>query len=262
MSPPPPIAPSRTRELRPGLHVLETRVDDFAVRSAVVVGSSAALVWDTLAHPDQMRPAAGLLAGRPAVVAYSHADWDHVWGTGALEGHPPVVAQERCGARFLREVPEELARRCRAEPGRWDAVELVPPGELFATSTELDLGGVRVRLEHLPGHTDDCAVAWLPDQGVLLAGDTVETPLPFVNHGGAVPAWIAGLRRWAAEPALELVVPAHGPVGGRPLVEATVRYLEALLAGAAAAPDDSEDAFYRRTHRDNVRRVEEARGQG
>ena len=55
--------------------VLETRVDDFDVRSAVVVGGSRALVWDTLAHPDQMRP------DRPCSPGWRRW-WRTVTGTG------------------------------------------------------------------------------------------------------------------------------------------------------------------------------------
>ena len=44
--------PSRSiRALRPGLSVVETAVEDFQVRAAVVAGRRRAVVFDTLARP-------------------------------------------------------------------------------------------------------------------------------------------------------------------------------------------------------------------
>lgn len=248
--------PSLVREVRPGLHLVEARVDDFDVRAAVVQGSDAVLVWDTLAHPSQLEPAASLLARREVVVAYSHADWDHVWGTAAVRRPREIVAQRASVRRFTAEVPAELERRRAAEPGAWDEVRLLPPTHTFGRAYELDLGGVAVRLEHLAGHTADCAVAWIEAWGILLAGDTVETPLPVVNDAAAVPAWIEALRRWEAEPALDLVVPSHGRVAGREVVEATAAYLEGLLRGAPLRVPEDLDAFYHRTHEENVRAMQ------
>jgi len=241
------------RELRRGLHVLEAQVDEFDVRSAVVTGSAGALVWDTLAHPEQMRSVAALVEGRVVTVAYSHADWDHVWGGSALPAVGEIVAHEDCAGRFRHEVPEELARRRAVEPGRWKEVQLRPPTRTFSDTLDLHLGGVTVRLSHLPGHTSDCCVAWIPALGVLLAGDTVETPLPMLNDGAAIPAWLGGLRRWEEEASLELVVPAHGRIGGPELLAETRAYLEALEHGATPPRLGDLPAFYRRAHAENVR---------
>lgn len=211
-------APS-VRTLLPGLHLLETEVEDFDVRAALLVGRERAVVWDTLAHPSQMEAVAALTGGRPLTVAYSHADWDHVWGTCALEHPEAVVAHARAAERFGSDVPEELRRRQAREPGAWDAVRLV------------------------------------------LAGDTVESPLPMVNDAEAVAAWIAELEVWRADERVHVVVPSHGPVGGRELVDRTATYLEMLvegrplLLGGAPLP-----AFYRETHRRNVELVGSAAG--
>jgi glyoxylase-like metal-dependent hydrolase (beta-lactamase superfamily II) len=246
-------AGSSVRELHRGLHVIESHVDEFDVRCAVVSGSDGALVWDTLAHPEQMRPIPALVVTRVVTVAYSHADWDHVWGVAALPAGGEIVAHEHCAARFRHEVPEELARRRAVEPGRWKEVQVRPPTQTFTTTLEVDLGGVAVQLSHLPGHTPDCCVAWIPAWGVLLAGDAVETPLPLLNDGTAIPAWLRGLRAWEEQEALELVVPAHGRIGGPELLAETRTYLEALQQGATPPRLGDLPAFYRRAHAENVR---------
>ncbi len=235
--------------------MIESHVDEFDVRCAVVTGADGALVWDTLAHPEQMRSVSALVEDRMVTVAYSHADWDHVWGVAALPPGGDIVAHEECGSRFRHEVPEELARRRALEPGRWKEVQIRPPTRTFIEALEIDLGGVIVRLSHLPGHTPDCCVAWIPTWGVLLAGDAVETPLPMLNDGKAIPVWLDGLRQWEEEEALDLVVPSHGRVGGPELLSETRAYLEAVHHGATPPRLSDLPAFYRRAHADNVRLV-------
>lgn len=258
------------RTLHPGLHVLETEVEDFDVRSAVLVGSARAVVWDTLAHPVQMAPVADMVSDRPVTVVYSHADWDHAWGTCGLErasaGARPrlhlesIVAQQAAASRFASDVPVELEARRHTDPEVWDAVRLVPPTTTFTDELTLDLGSATLRLHALPGHTADCIVGFVPEWGVLLAGDTVETPLPVVNDGRAVPAWIDALERWWHDQAVTSVIPAHGRIGGRDLIEATASYLRSLLSGGIGEFREVGDVppFYRKTHEENARQMRAA----
>jgi glyoxylase-like metal-dependent hydrolase (beta-lactamase superfamily II) len=226
-------------------------VEDFDVRAAVLVGDARAVVFDSLAHPTQMADVAALVGGRPVTVVYSHADWDHAWGTGGLERVDEVVAHEAAAHRFRTDVPEELARRRAATPHEWDDVRLVPPSRTFEAMLTLDLGGATLELHALPGHTPDCLVGWVPEWGVLLAGDTVETPLPVVNDGAAVGAWVARLRAWTVAAGVTTVVPSHGRLGGIELLDRTAAYLEGLTTGAAP-PEGTLSAFYEETHRRNL----------
>ena len=251
------------------------------MRSAVLVGAERAVVWDTLAHPAHMAPVMDLVGERPVTVVYSHADWDHTWGTCALEdasaGRRPgvsegvephrgvrvrlesVVAHEAAAVRFGTDVPAELEARLRADPEAWAAVRLVPPTVTFTDALTLDLGGATLRLHALPGHTPDCIVGFVPEWGVLLAGDTVETPLPVVNDGKAVGEWVVGLGRWRDDAEVTSVIPAHGRVGGRELIGEAAAYLRSLLSGAV--PDvGAVPPFYRQTHDANLKALRAAGG--
>lgn len=250
------------------------------MRSAVLVGEVGAVVWDTLAHPSQMAPVGELVGDLPVTVVYSHADWDHAWGTCGIDvrgdrpsngvrhanprvpraprGPQAVVAHRSAAARFASDVLEELAARRRADRDVWDAVRLVAPTVTFAAEYTLDLGGVTLALHALPGHTPDCIVGFVPEWGVLLAGDTVETPLPVVNDGGAVRRWVEALERWRSDPRVTQVIPAHGRLGNRDVIAETVTYLRGLLAGDARDPG-VVPTFYRETHARNARAIMEAR---
>jgi len=254
------VRPPDVRELRSGLHLLETEVEDFAVRAAVLVWGRTAVVWDTLAHPAHMRPVPALAGERALTVVYSHADWDHCWGTGALEGVREVVAHEAAALRFTSEVPGELATRLREDDGVWGEVRLVAPTRVFSKETRLDLGGVTLRLEALRGHTTDSIVGLVPEWRVLLAGDAVETPLPVVNDGAAVPAWADALEHRLESGGFQVVVPSHGPVGGPEILERNLAYLRSLLEGHGGIARASLPPFYVRTHERNVRLVEAALG--
>jgi glyoxylase-like metal-dependent hydrolase (beta-lactamase superfamily II) len=214
-------------EFAPGVWVTTVALGEYDVRGALVVGERRALVWDTLSHPRDMAVWRPLVGSRELVIAYSHADWDHVWGTAGLPHDTAVVvSQDACAARFEADVPLTLAARRREHPGTWDEVRLVPPGETFLHDLTLDLGGLTVTLHHLPGHTVDCIVGLVHERGILLAGDTVETPCP--------------------------VVPAHGRVGGPEVIVETLGYLEALARGCPIEPRGELTPFYAATHRANL----------
>ena len=244
--------PPSVRELIPGVFLLETELDDFDVRSAVIVGSTRAAVWDTLAHPAQMSPVGDLVSGMPLLVVYSHADWDHVWGTRGVRLPEEIVAHELAGKRFAADVPEKLEEKRRAQPRVWDDVELLPPTRLFRDKLSIDLGGATLELHHLPGHTADSIVGWIPEWGIWLAADAVETPLPVVNDGAAVPGWIDELTRWADIDSLTHVIPSHGRLGGRDLLKENIAYLQSLTQGGDEPPGDALRPFYRDTHNRNV----------
>ena len=240
-------------ELRPNLWLTELNLDDFDVRGAVIVGENRVMVWDTLSHPRDMQPVMKLAGDKPIDVVYSHADWDHCWGTAGLKADT-VIGHERCAERFRNgDVANRLTEKKVAEPGLWDGVKLIPPMLTFTQTLSLDLGGVVVELHHLPGHTEDCLVAWIPQWGVLLAGDTVETPLPYFNANSVqmLPQWISDLEGWGSTARMNVVVPAHGEVGDRSLIERTISYLRDIQAGKAPAVPSGMTAFYSETHAKN-----------
>lgn len=240
----------------PGLWLAETDLDLFPVRCAVLVGSERAALWDALAHPRHLAAFKPLLKSMAFDAVYSHADWDHVWGAGGLEdlgGPQHIVAHPAAALRFERELPGELARMQADEPGKWDAVMLLPPTRIVDGPLRLDLGGLSLDLSPLPGHTPDSMVGLVEELSVLLAGDVVEWPLPSLQEHSPLDAWLDGLARWEGDPRVSQVVPAHGPLGGKELIRATSAYLRDLQAGRAPAVPKDLSPFYAATHRDNLR---------
>jgi glyoxylase-like metal-dependent hydrolase (beta-lactamase superfamily II) len=67
-----------------GIFATEVALGEYDVRGVLLAGDARAVVWDTLSHPRDMAGWLPLIGGRDLVVVYSHADWDHIWGTAGL----------------------------------------------------------------------------------------------------------------------------------------------------------------------------------
>lgn len=244
----------QTLERLGALTLTEVDLGDFTVRGVLIAGEERVVVWDTLSHPDDMQVFLPSIGGRELAIVYSHADWDHIWGPAGLpHGRAAIIGHAECRERFATEVPQALGEKMAEDPGHWQAVQLLPPTVTFEREFRVDLGGETLFLHHLPGHTSDSIVGFLPEEGVLLAGDAVEMPLPLVPAACDLARWIAELRRWLAEQRVATVIPAHGLVGGPEILARNISYLEQLLAGRGMVMPEPLSAFYRETHLANIR---------
>jgi glyoxylase-like metal-dependent hydrolase (beta-lactamase superfamily II) len=234
-------------EVADGVHA--RRYEELDLTVGLVVGAERCLVVDTRGDREQgaeLAAAVRELTPLPWSVAYTHAHFDHTWGT---EGFTPcaVWAHEGCRAELTEYAEGARAKwiayyRDQGKPGIADAIAgttFVVPDHLFTDRTELDLGGRTAVLLH-PGraHTDHDTVVHVPDAGVLFAGDVVEN----AEHGFSPFSFSAesDLTAWpdtldallALEP--RVIVPGHGD----PVDAGFVRYhrhgLHELIALKAA----------------------------
>lgn len=242
-------------QLLTNLYLTEHPPEVYEVRGGVILGAERVAVWDTLLHPDNMASVAELIQGRPITVVYSHADWDHIWGTAGLT-YREVVGHESCRERFedVDDVAAVLKEKVKQD-ARYSSVQLVAPTRTFHDTLTLDLGDLRLELHHLPGHTRDCTVAFIPELGVLLGGDAVEAPLPLIYEHSPLGAWISKLEGWAQDERVQTVIPGHGTLGGRELLERNIAYLRALREGREVPVPDTLSPFYEGAHEKNRRRA-------
>jgi len=232
----------------------EVSLGDYDVRGALIAGAERVVVWDSLSHPHDMTHFFPLFGAKEVIIIYSHADWDHVWGTAGLPyHHATIIGHAACLSRFSDDVPNVLREKQAAESSRWDAVQLIAPNLTFQQELSLELGGVTLMLRHLPGHTLDSIVAFLPEQGILFAGDTVETPLPCLSEQCSLAPWIAELQRWADDERVRIVIPSHGAIGGRDLLHHNIKYLQRLANHEPIEFSEPLSDFYRETHEMNRR---------
>jgi glyoxylase-like metal-dependent hydrolase (beta-lactamase superfamily II) len=249
-------------EHAPGIYLAERSLGggdegDISVRALLLLGEALSIVLDTLVCPSDMRPFAALIRqrGRPLVVVNSHADWDHAWGNAAFPG-ALIVGQRHCRERLLgAEERATLQQKRAAQPQLFADVELVAPQIGFESRLDLHAGSFSVELHHLPGHSADSLVAYLPERGLLFAADCAEWPIPLLGSGPALP-WAAALRRWAALDGLHTVIPAHGPLSGPELLLANAGYLEQLANNPERPwqlPAGADPWYLTGAHPENVR---------
>ncbi len=196
------------------------RYQPWDVTVGAVRGRDGLLVVDTRASPAQADELLSDLRAldplSPAWVVNTHAHFDHTFGNARFPGaevwaHQSVPAALREGRHDAPADPE------------YQGVTVVEPDRLVSAHVTLDLGDRVAELRHLgPAHTDGDLVVWIPDVGVLFAGDLVEESGPPAYGSDSFPLeWpeaLARLVEWPADGDL-LVVPGHGAVVGRQFIE-------------------------------------------
>lgn len=292
-----PLAPmgSTLRVLRPAPNVLafydgrvaDTRLwseepnwlDDGAyalgIASYAIVEGAEALVYDThisLPHARVIRRTLEEMGVRHLRVVLSHWHDDHVAGNEVFADCE--ILANALTAELLAE------KRAKLESGDPPIRPLVLPNRTFSGEITLQVGVLPVTLRQMDIHSCDGTVALLPD-GLLLAGDTLEDPITYVDEPERLAIHLEGLAEMARWP-LSRILPNHGAAeviaagGYKPdLIAATRRYVVRLISartdpGLAArdlrafVPEDFASgaigyfAPYEAVHRQNFAAVTEA----
>jgi hydroxyacylglutathione hydrolase len=217
-----------------------TSEQDMTTTTVVVGSGGRCLVIDPAITPADMAVAAAELAARglqPAVGWSTHPHWDHVLWSREL-GEAPRFATPRAVAAATAHRADLIDSTQRSAPGH--DLELL--GRLTALESGADRvpwNGPQARVVAHDGHAPGHGAVFLPEAGVLVAGDMcsdVEIPLLDRDTPDPVGDYRAGLERLAALDGVRQVVPGHGHVGdavefGR-RIAADQRYLDALERGA------------------------------
>jgi len=248
------------------------------VASYAVVSGEEALVYDThisLEHARAIRAHLEGLGVRLIRVVLSHWHKDHVAGN-AVFSDCEIIALSLTAQRLAENRDSIEAADPPIRP-------LVMPARLFDDRLSLTVGERQLELHHFAIHSADGVVLWLPDDRILLAGDTLEDSVTYVSEAGEVATHMRELERMKTWP-IARILPAHGDEQriaaggyGPSLIEANRAYLErlsrAIQAGDAvetslqafAAPELASGAIvyfppYEAVHRDNIAALTAARG--
>jgi len=228
-------------EIAPGVLVATS---SYAVTTTTVVvgaaGSGECLLVDpavTVADLTELAGSLGDLGLRAAVGWSTHPHWDHVLWSAELGDAPRYAA------------PAAVSIAETERDGIIDGVDKSAPGHdlsLIGRLQPLDASaipwdGPTARLIVHNGHAPGHGAVFLPDSGVLLAGDMCsDVEIPLLDTAAADPLgdYRTGMERLAAVPGVRQVVPGHGHVGDasefRRRLALDAAYLDAVTSGKQA----------------------------
>jgi cyclase len=101
---------------------------------------------------------------------------------------------------------------------------IVKPEVTFTSRTILYRGDKEIQLIPLGGHTPATTVVYLPNDGLLFAGDVVVTNRPPFLSQGSTKQWLEGLT-YLRKLRYDLLVPGHGELTGKEATENMSSYL-------------------------------------
>ncbi len=190
------------------------------VTAGAIVTSEGAILIDTLAYPEETSQIKNFLEKRLGcpvrTVINTHYHADHTFGTYLFEdalvvGH--ALCRDLLDTRGRKSIEE--AKRNASE---FADVRVVLPSMVFKTGTlTVHLGNKTVELWHSPGHSPDSVVAYVREDRILFAADTM-MPIPYFVDGSYAD-FIRSLEALRGK-GFECVVQGHGEVILRGEVEA------------------------------------------
>ncbi|MDF1854068.1 MBL fold metallo-hydrolase [Pseudooceanicola sp.] len=184
------------------------------------------------------------------VLINSHSNGDHTYGNHLVEG-ARIIGSTAC-LEEMQERPASLVKEVVAAPekfgtygkffsetmgSRFDFSDVghLPPNETFDGTMALTVGGRQIELTELgPAHTRGDIVIHVPDARTVYTGDVV-------FHGGHPIIWAGPIGNWIAACDfilgldIDVVVPGHGAICGKPEVQALRDYLVSVQTQASKA---------------------------
>jgi cyclase len=194
--------------------------ENCATNAAFIVSDEGVLVIDSLMTPT--------LAGKlysairnvtSAPIRYlinTHFHGDHVFGNQYFLP-APIVAHENCRTELQEKFDANMQRYRQREAliPELEQIRMTLPDVTFQDKMTIRLGDRVIELSFLGrAHSNSDILTYLPDDKVLFVGDiAVHKTLPAFPDGH-ITKWLTVINETAKVDA-EIIVPGHGPVGGK-----------------------------------------------
>ena len=221
------------------------------VISYLILGSKEAVLFDTGLGIGTISRVVTQLTRLPVTVLNSHTHFDHVGGNaefGQILAMDTAYTRTNTGGFAPKVVAGEVAAEalCRGLPPGFDAARYrtrpFTPTQLIKDGHRIDLGGRRLDVLHVPGHTPDAVALLDSAAGLLWTGDSFyEGPIWLFAPETDWRAYAASVDRLAAlVPKLSRLFPAHNVAVSDPAL--LVRLQKAVAAIRSGQAKGREEA--------------------
>jgi cyclase len=141
-------------------------------------GYKRIFIVDTFLGPEAMAPVKEYIANnfgnKPVVAFNTHYHWDHIWGNCAFP-ETEIYAHQLCRSEIFEKGVKELTEYGQYQMGK---VEIVFPTVTFSDKLLFEEEGIE--MFYSPGHTVDSASLYDRKDEVLIVGDNIEAPVPYL----------------------------------------------------------------------------------
>jgi len=224
------------------------------VISYLIEGEDKALLFDTGNGIEDIKAVVGRLTDKPVTVINSHSHYDHVGGNHQFDRILSVSTD--FSIEMEQGLPNEAVREelsapalCKSPPsGAKAETHVIKPYTITGTLKEgdvIDLGGRKLELLRVPGHTDDAVALLERETGYLWIGDTYYNgPIWLFAPQTDLVAYRATMNRLVAlAPSLTKLFPAHNTPVEDPSVLKRVQAAFEKVVTTDLAPDAVEDGM-------------------
>ena len=219
---------ARLTEALPNIYCMVDLTGNGA-NAAFITTKEGVIVIDTRGSKQeaaQVLKAIRKMTNQPVVyVVNSHFHKENISGNGVFKSARTIIAQKRAQAMTVLEAEREKRK-------------VTPANLSFKKKLELKLGKYHLKLIHPgPAHTDGDLYIYIPKWRIIITGGMVSNRIiPFLGDSN-IESWINALVEMEDLDA-EVIVPGHGPVGGKPIVTRMKHYLMELKRFVNNALDD------------------------
>jgi cyclase len=201
-----------------------------------VVGPKSMLAIDAGGGPQHARNF--IAAARPfnkpfdrVVITHEHPD--HIVGLTQFPEGIEVVAQEETRAQMVKMRQPTTPAYWKTNPawGRADDVNrIILPTVTYRDRMSVHYGDIQVDFVWPgPAHTSGDTLVRLPREKVLFMSDIAFFDVTPLNGSGYLADWIKVCENILRDPGVEIIVPGHGPVGGKAQLDDMLNYLKLLV---------------------------------
>ena len=222
---------AKLTEALPGIYCMVDPTGDGA-NATFITTKEGVIVVDTRGNEQealQVLQAIRKLTDQPVIyVVNSHFHKDNISGNGVFKSARTIITQKKSLAMTVLEAERERRK-------------ITPANLVFDKKLELRLGKYHLKLIHPgPAHTEGDLYIYIPKWRTLITGGLVSNRIIPSLGDSAIESWIHALVQMENLDA-EVIVPGHGPVGGKPIVTQMKHYLMELKRFVNNALDDEKN---------------------